>query len=126
MVQTPSGVVVRESPGKGRGVFATRAFERGEVVEVAPVIIVPADEHPALDDTVLSNYVFAWGDAVAVALGWGSLYNHAWEPNLEYRKRFAEHVIEFVAIRDIAAGEELTTNYASSAPERAGLWAHLV
>ena len=47
---------------------------------------------------------------VAVALGYGSLYNHSYTPNAHYvdvdqcRKRF-------VALRDIEAGEEITINY---------------
>ncbi|MCC6619795.1 MAG: SET domain-containing protein-lysine N-methyltransferase [Deltaproteobacteria bacterium] len=121
----PTGVRVGESPGKGRGVFATRPIARGEVVEVAPVIVVPPAEQAGIDGTHLESYLFLWQDTVAFALGLGALYNHAWDPNLEYKKRFEEHVIEFVALRDIAPGEELVTNYSSSAPERAGLWSYL-
>jgi hypothetical protein len=121
----PSGLRVGPAPGKGRGVFAARAFARGEVVEAAPVLVLPPHEQEAIDETVLAAYVFAWGDTLAIALGFGSLYNHSWSPNLEYLKRFAEGIIEFVAIRDIAPGEELTTNYSASNPHRAGLWADL-
>jgi len=124
-VEPVAGVRVGESPGKGRGVFATRAFLRGEVVEVAPVVVVPADEQARIDGTLLESYLFLWGDTVAFALGFGALYNHAWEPNLEYRKRLDEHVIEFVAVRDIEAGVEVVRNYTLSAPERTGLWSYL-
>lgn len=106
--------------------FATRAFARGDVVEVAPVLVLPAKQQGNLDGTVLDSYVFGWGDSVAVAFGYGSLYNHAWSPNLEYRKRIAEGLIEFVAIVDIAPGDELFTNYTASNPHRADLWAHLL
>lgn len=124
-VTPPSGVRVEPAPGKGRGVFATRAFERGDVVEVAPVLVLPPDQQDRVDGTVLDSYVFAWGDTVAIALGFGSIYNHSWSPNLEYRKRLAEGVLEFVAIADIAEGDELTTNYTASNPHRADLWADL-
>lgn len=119
------GLVVAPTPGKGRGVFATRSFARGEVVETAPVLILPPGQDAQLDGTVLESYVFAWRDTVAIALGFGSIYNHSWESNLEYQKRFDEGLIEFVALRDIAAGEELTTNYTASRPDRPDLWIEL-
>lgn len=122
----PVGLEIRHSPGRGRGVFATRAFARGEVIERAPVLVVPEDEHEHLVPTVLNSYVFGWGEgAVAVCLGFGSIYNHAWAPSVEYVKHLAESVIDFVALRDIAPGEELFVNYASSYPETAHLWADL-
>ncbi len=121
----PDGIVVKHSPGKGRGVFATRAFKKGDTVELAPVIVVPDDEHPPLVETVLNSYVFGWGDGVAVCLGFGSIYNHSWHPSIEYLKHLDQSLIEFVALRDIEAGEELFVNYASSYPENAYLWADL-
>jgi hypothetical protein len=121
----PSGLEVRPAPGKGRGVFATRSFARGEVVELAPVLALrPGDVDAALC-TVLGSYVFAWRGTVAVGLGFASIYNHAWDPNLHYFKRFEAGLLEFVAARDIAAGDELTINYTSSNPHRADLWAAL-
>lgn len=124
-IEPPAGLRVGLSPGKGRGVFATRAFARGDVVEVAPVLVLPADQQDRIDGTVLDSYVFGWGDTVAIALGFGSLYNHSWSPNLEYRKRLAEGTLEFVAITDIALGDELTTNYTVSNPHRSDLWGDL-
>jgi SET domain-containing protein len=121
----PHGISVGPTASKGRGVFATRPIRRAEVVESAPVIVIPADEQKRVHATLLNDYVFGWGDSIAVALGYGSLYNHAWEPNLEYRKRLDDGLIDFVALRDIAEGEELTTNYSSSSPESAFLWADL-
>lgn len=117
------GIEVRHSPGKGRGVFATRRFAKGEIVERAPVLVVPEDEHELLVPTVLNSYVFGWGDGVAVCLGFGSIYNHAWQPSVEYLKNLEGSFIDFVALRDIEAGEELFVNYASSYPETAYLWA---
>jgi len=121
----PAGLRIGASQGRGRGVFATRAFACGELVEVAPVLVLPAKQQGSVDGTVLDSYVFGWGDSLAIAFGYGSLYNHSWAPNLEYQKRIADALIEFVAIRDIAPGEELFTNYTASNPHRSDLWAHL-
>jgi hypothetical protein len=120
------GIEVRHSPGKGRGVFAMRPFRRGDLVERAPVLVVPEDEHPHIVATVLNSYVFGWGDGgVAVCLGFGSIYNHSWDPSVEYQKHLEGSYIDFVALRDVAPGEELFVNYASSYPDTAHLWADL-
>lgn len=116
------GIEVRPSPGKGRGVFATRSFIAGEMVERAPVLALRPEDVDAATATVLGSYVFGWRGTVAVGLGFASVYNHAWDPSLHYYKRFDDGVLEFVAARDIAAGEELTINYTSSNPHRADLW----
>jgi hypothetical protein len=124
-VRPPSGLKVGHAPGRGRGVFAERAIAAGEVVECVPVIVFPPEEQHHLVETVLNSYVFGWRDSVAIALGFGSIYNHSWRPNLEYRKRFEEGLIEFLALADLPAGTELTINYASSNPHNAGLWSDL-
>jgi uncharacterized protein len=123
--EPPVGVRVGPTAKKGRGVFATRAFAKDELVEAAPVIVMPACDQNLVHETLLNDYVYEWRDSIAVALGYGSLYNHSWDPNLEYRKRHAEALIEYVAIRDIAEGDELTINYSSSRPDRGDLWTDL-
>lgn len=101
-------------PGKGRGVVALRPFSAGDLVERAPVIVVPAHEVATLCTTALGRYYYEWGEddeQAALALGYGSLYNHSFEPNLDYEFREDENVIEYFALRPIASGEELTINY---------------
>lgn len=76
-------ISVKDSPGKGRGVFAQRNFKKGEVIETCPVIVLPAKEIDSLELTQLYNYYFAWGPDSkdgAIALGYGSLYNHSYNP----------------------------------------------
>ena len=106
------GLEIRSTPSAGRGVFAARDFSAGEVIERSPVIAMPARDVPAIRDTLLARYSFQWaGDGVALALGYGSLYNHSSEPNCIYWTIKDEGVIEFVALVDIQAGEELRVNY---------------
>ncbi|MDB5314022.1 MAG: hypothetical protein JWO38_8224 [Gemmataceae bacterium] len=66
----------------GRGVFAGRAFRPPDVIEVCPVIRLPGvTDEKRLGD--LRHYVFKWGkagDGLAIALGYGSLYNHSPRP----------------------------------------------
>ena len=116
MPLTPSSLIeVRRTRAKGRGVFARAPIPEGTVIERAPVLVIPAvevDENPY--DTVITRYCFQWGaDTVAVVLGYGSLYNHSYQPNAYYRDR-RNRVKEFISLRDIEPGEEITINYNGS------------
>ncbi len=111
MPMTPSDAIeIRRVRGKGRGVFARRPIEEGEVIETCPVLILPASSIEDFSDG-LGAYVFEWGRGrLALALGYGSLYNHSYRPNARYAD-LADRTKLFTAIRDIAAGEEITVNY---------------
>jgi SET domain-containing protein len=119
----PPGLCVRESPGRGRGVFAVRPFAEGEVVERAPVVVFPRAIVRGLAGTLLDDYWFWWNDACnALALGCGSLYNHACPANVRFERDFARSQLVFVAVRAIAAGEEVTINYGGDADDPSPLW----
>ena len=103
-----------DSPGRGRGVFAARPIGVGETIEDAPVIVVPRVDVEHLKRTLLFDYYFLWGEAsgdAAVCLGFGSIYNHSERPNAAYVRLFAHRTIRFRALRDIAEGEEIFTDY---------------
>ena len=107
-------IAIGHFPGKGRGVVAERAFREGDTIERPPVIVIPAADVMKIRETRLAGYYFEWGDDCrqgAIALGCGSLYNHSYSPNARYVFREREECLEFVALRDIAAGEEITINY---------------
>jgi hypothetical protein len=98
---------------KGRGVFAGRAFLKDELVEVAPVIVITACVLPRIIADVLYNWASA-PDAPkrhAVALGYGSIYNHENPSNLSYTADVKLDLIRYWARREIAPNEELTINY---------------
>ena len=64
-----------------RGVYCGVDIAKGEVIEICPVLVVPPDETKLLDETILHDYVFLWGDddkEGAVVFGYGSMYNHAY------------------------------------------------
>jgi hypothetical protein len=91
-----SGLEVREGR-RGRGVFAARAFAAGDDVEICPSVEVPRDETRG---GVVADYVFdsqRRRGAVILVLGYGMLYNHATDPNLEYDQDDAG-VVTFSAI----------------------------
>lgn len=101
-------VEVRHIKGKGRGVFAKTFIPARTVVERVPVIVLPAEDVEACE---LASYAFVWtGTKVAIALGYGSLYNHSYTPNARYDD-VGRRTKQFTAIRDIQPGEEITVNY---------------
>ncbi|MBV8303413.1 MAG: SET domain-containing protein-lysine N-methyltransferase, partial [Acidimicrobiia bacterium] len=48
---------------------------------------------------------------VAIPLGYGCIYNHSPEPNARFETNLEEHAIDFVCVRPIAAGDEITHHY---------------
>jgi hypothetical protein len=116
---------VRTCQQKGRGVFAKTLFQQGELLESAPVILIPAAHCEQLTGTVFDDYTYAFGgepERLALALGLGSLINHDYQPNAVYIKRYEEQRIDYFAIRPIAVGEEITINYNGSPRDGAPLW----
>lgn len=104
------------SPIEGTGVFATGAIAAGDTIEVCPVLVVPADQVALLDRTSLYDYYFAWaGGGAALALGLGSLYNHAEDANAAWEKDFDRGTVTYRALRAIAVGEEIVVCYGDSA-----------
>jgi len=114
---------VAESPtGAGRGVFARRRIDVGEEIERCPMLIVDGERAEALT-LGADGYVFGWGtDSTALALGYGSLYNHSYRPNAETLETPDELVI--TALHRIEPGEEIFINYMGTAQD--GVWFDLL
>jgi SET domain-containing protein len=110
-------IVYVQIPGKGRGIIAKAPIAAGELIERSPVLPIGSveSESPGLND-----YSFAWGEDVegfepgkecAVGLGYLSLYNHSDTSNVSLTRHYEDNEMSIRALRDIAAGEELTINY---------------
>ena len=113
MAHVQTGLItVKRVPGKGRGVFAVRDIARDAQIERVPVIVIPTqDVYSDEGDGKLSEYVFEWGaNTVALALGYGSLYNHSSNANARYEDDGQQTKV-YIAVRRIKAGEEITINY---------------
>jgi uncharacterized protein len=116
---------VRETASRGRGVFALSAIPAGTLIESADVIPIPRAEMGAIESCILADYDFRWGEdgrEGAIALGLGSLYNHSYTPNAHYVKHLDRRCIDFIALRDIAAGEEIRTNYNGEPDSKKKVW----
>lgn len=108
-------VVVRRVAKKGRGVFAVKNFKAGEVIENCPALIFTPKERKHLEKTLLNYYVYPWRSTrgAALVLGYGSIYNHAYSPNADWKQNFKTQSMVFRAIKPIKKGEEITVNYNS-------------
>ena len=119
------GVRMSVVEGHGRGMFAVRNFLKGELIERAPIIPVNEKQWPNAAKTILSDYAFDWGEKdehAAIALGYISVYNHSYTPNAQLEQMLDELMMEIIAIKDIAQGEQITINYNGDPEKKDPLW----
>ena len=121
----PEHLFVALTPDRGRAVFTSKIIKKGTVIEIAPMIVFGEKDRLAINDTFIYEYYFEWGKSGrkgALALGFGSLYNHSYDPNAKYIPDFDLNVLEFEAIKDIHPGEEITTNYNLDPEDDTPVW----
>lgn len=109
----------------GRGVFTSENIEAGTIVETAPVIVMNREDRKLLDQTLLHDYIFEWGDKkdqCCMALGYVPIYNHSYRSNCEYEMDFVQEQISIKAVHFIKAGEELFINYNGNWDDDKRLW----
>jgi len=109
-----SSIFIASTDAMGRGVFTSENIEEGRVIETSPVIVMSREERKLLDQTLLHDYIFEWGekkDQCCMALGYVAVYNHSYKSNCEYEMDFKTNSISIKAVRFIKAGEELFINY---------------
>ncbi len=116
---------IEKSPGKGRGVYTSQRIPAGTRIETSPVLVLSYDDTEKVDKTFLHNYIFLWGKKETkscVALGFCSVYNHAYEPNCEYEMDFKEETMSIITRRAIKKGEELFINYNGDVEDDSPVW----
>lgn len=113
------------SPLKGKGIFTSELIPADTIIETAPVIIMDAKDRILLDQTLLHDYIFEWGEdksQCAMALGWIPMFNHAAPANCEYFMDFEDEIMFVKTVREIAVGEELFVNYMGDFDNLASPW----
>ncbi|HQZ73772.1 MAG TPA: SET domain-containing protein-lysine N-methyltransferase [Chitinophagaceae bacterium] len=109
----------------GKGVFTAEDIDAGTVIEISPVIIMGLQERKLLDQTLLHDYIFEWGDTkeqCCMALGYVAVYNHSYQSNCEYEMDYMQELISIRTVRKIVAGEELFINYNGDWNDAATVW----
>jgi len=110
---TPKAAKGADSPIAGRGLIATAPIREGEVVAVKGGHIVSTAALRSLSERLQNSDVQITDDLHLVALSDDEyesvmlFINHSCDPNVG----FAGNVV-LTAMRDVQAGEELTTDYA--------------
>lgn len=116
---------ISDSFNKGRGVFTSEDIAEGTTIEVSPVIVMSKKERLLLDQTLLHDYIFEWGNnknQCCLALGYISVYNHSYQSNCEYEMDYTEEMIAIKTMRFIKSGEELYINYNGNWDDKKTLW----
>lgn len=111
MIEVPKKIEVKESPGKGLGVFAKEKILKDEIIEICPLIKLGVpDESDVLFDYRFMYSLFGEELFFVIPLGYGCIYNHSDQNNAEWRYG-KPMTFEFFALRDIEPGEEIYTCY---------------
>src|SRR3989344_1073005 len=94
-------IIVKRTDKKGRGVFALKDFQEGEIIESCPVINITPKERKKIQNTILAYYVYPWRStrSGSVVLGYGSIYNHSFTPNADWKQNFKTSSMVYKAIR---------------------------
>lgn len=106
-------IEVRRTRHKGRGVFALKNFKKGELIESAPILTLTPKERKHCAKTNLNYYMYPWRStrSACVAFGCGSVYNHSYDPNADWKQDFRSTSMSYRAVKPIKKGEEITVNY---------------
>lgn len=124
-------LVVRASSIHGCGVFATEDIPKRTLIESCPVVLCHGNTMEMLVEMnegerhILCDYPFQWdsGDSIhmlAFVLGWGSLYNHSYDPSAQWKSHYdGYNAMEYWTKKDIKAGDEIFVMYT---PNSDNLW----
>ena len=102
-------LLVRKSTLHGFGVFAAKTMKPGEKIEECYAIILPKGKSSS--NKILDDYYFDTKRKYALLTGFGSIYNHADEPNADYTINISKRIATIKAIRPIKKGEEIFVSY---------------
>tara|TARA_R100001480_G_scaffold148123_1_gene147343 strand:+ start:314 stop:706 length:393 start_codon:yes stop_codon:yes gene_type:complete len=110
----PTKIEIKESKGKGLGVFATEDIALHEIFEQVAVLSIPNIDKE--NKPILFNYRFAFPmggqpKEQVVGLGYACFYNHCDTPNAMWTNDPRQRGFLFYALRNIEAGEEILVYY---------------
>jgi SET domain-containing protein len=118
----------KKSEIHGHGVFATEKIFSGDIIEKCPVVPIKIGELPFLKKSTIVDYLFEWETTpfseykMAFILGYCMVYNHSYSPNSKTLRNFEDGTMDFVALKDIESGEEITHNYNGNHGSTGPMW----
>jgi SET domain-containing protein len=96
---------LKQSPIHGYGVFADQDIAVGETIEECYMLASHRQ------DPAFNNYYFASANTAYLPLGFGSIYNHADQPNAEFLLDRENRIMHVFARQPIKAGDEIFISY---------------
>lgn len=128
-LERKSGLYLKITPEKGRGVYCKNAIKKGEEIEANPTLVLNEKETVNLQKTIMRDYIFTLGkiskkmqarvgiknvdDACCLITGVATYCNHDDNKNAEIlweeRDGTLYHVLQ--ATRDIPKNTEICTSY---------------
>ena len=119
----PNKIEVRLSadPTVGIGVYATVDIAKDDLIERCPMVQLDFRSRYH-SDPQLSRYLYndqgckcdqcaIHGHHMFMVLGYGMIYNHQNEPSAQWKFDFPKLIGDVMALKDIAAGEEIFVSY---------------
>jgi SET domain-containing protein len=105
------GLIVRSSSLHGAGVYTTAPIQKGArfLEYTGPRLTAKQSEGMYADTEVTYLFGMDDGDTIIDGFGMAAFVNHTCDPNCETDQ--IDNRIWVIALRDIAAGEELTYDY---------------
>lgn len=113
-MQKLSGLYILDDSAKGRGVYTALPLSPEDTIEICPVIVIPEGDVPLIHASILHNYYFTWPDgqgSIALALGYGSMYNHSPNPNATWIMDIPRQEMIVRCISPIPSGSEISIDY---------------
>ena len=120
-----SSLYIAITKSMGLGFFTSENIDEGTIIEESPVIVMSNEERKLLDQTLLHDYIFEWGEKknqCCMALGYIPVYNHSYKSNCEYEMDFKKKLISIKAVHFIKSGEELFINYNGDWNDNKPVW----
>ena len=97
-------IYLSTSSAKGLGVFAAKNMSKGDIIEICPIMLIKT-RVPELED-----YLFLFDNNThALALGYGSMYNHNNNPTAEWNLN--RNSLTITALQDIKKNSEIFISY---------------
>ncbi len=124
MLRIPS-LYIQYDDRTGRGVYTGQIINPEDIIEVCPILLIPKDQVQLIHQTVLHDYYFLWGEnhqEAAIALGFGSLYNHQSQANAIVILDYENEEIVIQACQKIDVGEQIFINYNDGDVKQIELW----
>ena len=118
-------LTIGPSENRGRGVFTTEDIAGDTIIEISPVLVLSPEERAIVEQTLLFDYIFEWGDEMkgaCVALGYVSVYNHSYAANCIYEMDFEHELIQIRTVKPVKAGDELFINYNADPDDTKPIW----